>query len=84
MVGGRVPISCYEVYDDDFELIWPTSYDLIGKKFGNSSAIAKAKQPGDIQFLQTTSMSRANKITHVAMVASESNIVHPGVRPNVM
>ncbi len=74
--GGRVPISCNEVYDDDFELIWPASYDLIGKKFGGSSAIAKAKQPGDIQFLNTMSTSRANKITHVTMVASSSKIVH--------
>ena len=74
--GGRVPVSCNEVYDDDFELIWPASYDLIGKEFGGSSVIAKAKQPGDIQFLNTISTSRANKITHVTMVASESKIVH--------
>lgn len=74
--GGRVPISCNEVYDDDFELIWPTSYDLIGKKFGGSSVITKAKQPGDIQFLNTMSTGRTNKITHVTMVASASKIVH--------
>jgi hypothetical protein len=74
--GGRVPVSCNEVYDDDFELIWPASYDLIGKKFGGSSVIAKANQPGDIQFLNTMSTNRANKITHVTMVASESKIVH--------
>ena len=74
--GGRVPISCNEVYDDDFELLWPSSYDLIGMKLGGSSVIAKAKQPGDIQFLNTMSTSRANKITHVTMVASASKIVH--------
>lgn len=74
--GGRVPVSCNEVYDDDFELIWPASYDLIGKKFGGSSVIAKAKLPGDIQFLNTMSTGRANKITHVTMVASASKIVH--------
>ncbi len=74
--GDRVPISCNEVYDDDFELIWPASYGLIGKKFGGSSVIAKAKQPGDIQFLNTMSTNRANKITHVTMVASASKIVH--------
>lgn len=74
--GGRVPISCNEVYDDDFELIWPASYDLIGKKFGGSSIIAKANQPGDIQFPNTMKTSRANKITHVTMVASASKIVH--------
>ena len=74
--GGRVPISCNEVYDDDFELIWPASYDLIGRKLGGSSVIVQAKQPGDIQFLNTMSTGRANKIIHVTMVASASKIVH--------
>ena len=74
--GGKVPISCNEVYDDDFELLWPSSYELIGKKLGGSSVIAKAKQPGDIQFLNTMSTKRANKITHVAMIASDWKIVH--------
>ena len=44
-------------------------------EFGGSSVIAKAKQPGDIQFLNTLS-SRPNKINHVMMVASASKIVH--------
>ena len=75
--GGRVPLSCNEVYDDDFELLWPESYATIGKKFGGSSVTAKAKQPGDLQFLCTEKNSgRVNKITHVTMVASESKIVH--------
>jgi uncharacterized protein YgiM (DUF1202 family) len=74
--GGRVPLSCNEVYDDDFELLWPASYAEIGKQFGGSSVIAKANRPGDLQFLNTMKTSRANKITHVAMVASASKIVH--------
>ncbi len=74
--GGKVPLSCNEVYDDDFELIWPESYAAIGKKFGGSSVIAKANQPGDLQFLNTMKTSRVNKITHVTMVASASKIVH--------
>lgn len=75
--GGRVPLSCNEVYDDDFELLWPESYTVTGKKFGGSSVIAKATQPGDLQFLCTEKNSgRANKITHVAMVVSASKIVH--------
>jgi len=74
--GGKVPISCNEVYDDDFELIWPGSYAIIGKKFGGSSVIAKARKPGDLQFLNTMKTSRANRITHVTMVASASKIVH--------
>ncbi len=74
--GGRVPLSCNEVYDDDFELLWPESYAAIGKKFGGLSVIAKARQPGDLQFLNTMSTGRVNKITHVTMVASASKIVH--------
>ena len=74
--GGRVPLSCSEVYDDDFELIWPATYAEIGKKLGGSSVIAKANQPGDLQFLNTMKTSRVNKITHVTMVASASKIVH--------
>ena len=74
--GGRVPLSCNEVYDDDFELLWPATFAEIGKKFGGSSVIAKANQPGDLQFLNTMKTSRANKITHVTMVASASKIVH--------
>ncbi len=76
MYGGRVPLSCNEVYDDDFELLWPATYAEIGKKLGGSSVIAKANQPGDLQFLNTMKTSRANKITHVTMVASASKIVH--------
>ena len=74
--GGRVPLSCNEVYDDDFELIWPATYAEIGKKLGGSSAIAKANQPGDLQFLNTMKTSRVNKITHVTMVATAAKIVH--------
>ncbi len=74
--GGRVPTSNNEVYDDDFELLWPATYAEIGKKLGGSSVIAKANQPGDLQFLNTMKTSRPNKITHVTMVASASKIVH--------
>jgi hypothetical protein len=27
--GGRVPLSCYEVYDDDFELLWRPTPPLV-------------------------------------------------------
>jgi hypothetical protein len=74
--GGKVPTSTNEVYDDDFELIWPGAYDQIGKTLGGASVIGKAKQPGDLHFYNTLSTARANKITHVAMVASASRIVH--------
>ena len=75
--GGSVPISCNEVADSDFALIWPDSYTAIGKKFGGKDVIAMATQPGDIQFVCTdSSTTRSNKITHVAMVADKDHIVH--------
>ena len=74
--GGKVPLSCNEVYDDDFELLWPATYAEIGRKLDGSSAIAKANQPGDLQFLNTMKTSRVNKITHVTMVATAAKIVH--------
>lgn len=75
--GGAVPRSNQEVYDDDFELLWPENYSAIGKKMGGSSAINLGRQEGDLQFLCTDSNTdRSNRITHVAMVASSSQIVH--------
>ena len=75
--GGSVPRSNQEVYDDDFELLWPKEYSEIGKKFGGADVLERANQPGDLQFLCTDSgTSRLNRITHVAMVADAKNIVH--------
>ena len=75
--GGSVPTSMYEVYDDEFELLWPESYAGIGKSFGGNSVINLAKHEGDLQFACTDSdTNRSNRITHVTMVASSSRIVH--------
>lgn len=75
--GGSVPRSNQEVYDDDFELLWPEKYSEIGRKFGGADVLERANQPGDLQFLCTDSgTSRLNRITHVAMVANAKNIVH--------
>lgn len=75
--GGSVPISMYEVYDDDFELVWPENYADIGKKLGGADVIKLATQAGDLQFLCTDSKTtRKNKITHVTMVVNSSRIVH--------
>lgn len=75
--GGSVPISMYEVYDDEFELLWPDSYSKIGKSFGGKNVINLAKREGDLQFACTDSdTTRNNRITHVTMVASDSQIVH--------
>lgn len=76
-VGREIPLSCEEVYSDQFELLWPADYAKIGKTFGGESVIAKAKQPGDLQFLCTNRKTgRANRITHTSMVVSSSTIVH--------
>ena len=76
-VGKAIPLSCEEVYSDQFELLWPADYARIGKTLGGADVIAKAKQPGDLQFLCTNRRTgRANRITHVAMVASPTTIVH--------
>ena len=75
--GDSVPISIYEVYDDDFELLWPENYADIGKKLGGKEQIALARQAGDLQFLCTDKETkRTNRITHVAMVAGAEEIVH--------
>ncbi len=75
--GGPIPRSNQEVYDDDFELLWPDNYEDIGKMFGGKKEIALGNRSGDLQFLCTDSgTKRANRITHVAMVISPLQIVH--------
>lgn len=76
-VGNEIPTSTQEVYSDYFELLWPADYNKIGKTFGGTGVINKAKQPGDLQFICTNKKtSRANKITHVTMVVDNQQIVH--------
>ena len=74
--GAPIPTSNREVYDDCFELLWPENYADIGKEFGGKEVIALGNKPGDLQFLKTSSTSRANKITHIAMVVDKDTIVH--------
>lgn len=75
--NGVLPNSSQEVYSDNFLLLWPEDYDDIGKKMGGPTAINKARQAGDLQFLCTdSSTSRNNKITHVTIVADRDTIVH--------
>lgn len=76
-VGNEIPTSTQEVYSDYFELLWPADYNKIGKTFGGTGVINKAKQAGDLQFICTNpKTSRANKITHVTMVVDSQQIVH--------
>ena len=76
-VGNEIPTSTQEVYSDYFELLWPADYSKIGKTFGGTAVINRGKHPGDLQFICTnTKTSRANKITHVAIVVDSQQIVH--------
>jgi hypothetical protein len=77
MWGGPVPTSMNEVYDDEFELLWPDRYDQIGQSLGGAGEIKLGAEPGDLQFLCTDkATTRHNKITHVTMVADKKTIVH--------
>lgn len=77
LVGSEVPNSTQEVYSDQFLLLWPEDYDDIGKTLGGKDVLKRAAQPGDLQFLCTDAdTTRANRITHVAMVAGKEEIVH--------
>ena len=75
--SGKYPASNQEVYADCFALLWPETYAQIGKVLGGAEVLAQARQAGDLQFLCTDkSTSRANRITHVTMVADGEQIVH--------
>lgn len=77
LVGGGIPTSTQEVYSDQFELLWPESYEKIGKAMGGASVLRQANQPGDLQFLCTNPRTdRKNRITHVTIVADGETIVH--------
>ena len=76
-VGNELPTSTQLIYCDQFELLWPADYSKIGKTFGSASILNKARQPGDLQYVCTDKKtSRANKITHVAMVIDSKQIIH--------
>ena len=76
-LGTGVPLSYQEVYDDEFQLLWPETYGEIGKTLGGGEVLKRANAPGDLQFLCTdASTTRNNRITHVAMAVDERRIVH--------
>lgn len=78
--GKPVPRSLEEVYEDGFELIWPTDYSKIGKSLPTSSVTRKGigLRRGDLVYAATKGKSsgRANKIEHVMMMTSGTRIVH--------
>ena len=78
--GIKSMTSMYEVYAQGFDLVFPASYDLIGKD-GRWAPKGFYKtfdwQPGDIIFYcRDKKTPRANKITHVACCYDEKRIIH--------
>lgn len=76
--GGAVTTSDTEVYAKGFTLLWPDSYGAVGQKLPSPSGLLSTVgvKPGDIVFYNTISTSRANKITHVAIVNDQGGITH--------
>lgn len=74
--GVERSTSTYEVYADGFDLIFPTSRDIIGKTFAPKGFYKSFDfQKGDLIFYSFGTTLRSNKITHVAMVYDESHII---------
>ncbi len=70
-----------EVNDTEFDLLWPLSgHKQIGKAFTSVATLKKQgylPAPGDLLYFNTNAnTSRANQITHVALVESANSIVH--------
>lgn len=68
-----------EVNDPGFDLLFPGKSADIGKKFykwADIKAAGVTPQPGDLVFYNQKATTRKNKITHVAMVRDEKQIVH--------
>jgi len=77
--GKELLTSCYEVYAEGYELIYPSKESDIGKKLPSASNLCTTygAQPGDLVFFNfDSSTSRANKITHIATVLDESHYIH--------
>lgn len=78
--GIKGMTSMYEVYAQGFDLMFPASYDLIGKD-GHWAPKGFYKtfdwQPGDIIFYcRDNGSKRSNKITHVACCYDKTHIIH--------
>lgn len=71
--------STYEVNDKGFNQLYPMKGVTLGKRLGNINEIIKnGYQPraGDLIFYATVATTRANKITHVAIVENNACIIH--------
>lgn len=78
MDGVERMTSMYEVYADGFELMYPSSYAVIGRELAPESFYRDfAWQAGDLIFYNfDKETARSNRITHVAMCYDENHIIH--------
>ncbi len=77
--GKQLLTSCYEVYAEDYDLVYPARKDLIGKSLPSASNLITTigVQPGDLVFFNFSSTTnRANKITHIACVLDSEHYIH--------
>lgn len=77
LIGKKVSsmTSCYEVYADGYELVYPESYSAIGKNKAQKGYY-KYLKADDIVFFNLKATTRANKITHVAVVDNGMYYIH--------
>lgn len=71
--------STYEVYAEEFRLLWPARYEDIGKKYAPKNILQQLGVSGGehVFYCTDSSTTRANKITHVSTVrAGGKQIVH--------
>ena len=77
--GAELRTSCYQVNAAGFSLIYPAARNKIGRNLPSPKGLLSeyGAEPGDIVFMNFDSnTSRANKITHVAMIYDKVQIVH--------
>lgn len=71
--GVQVDVSNLQVYAKGFRLLYPSSYQAIGRRvLVEYSQLA----PGDLVFYTFGDTDRANRITHVAMVLDKNRVIH--------
>ena len=77
--GAELRTSCYEVNAAGFDLIYPEARNRIGKNLPSPKGLLSSygAEQGDIVFMNfDSSTSRANKITHVAMIYNTAQLIH--------
>lgn len=77
--GNELRTSCYQVNAIGFDLIYPSSRALIGKKLPSQKGLFSAvAQPGDMVFWNfDKDTDRKNKITHVGSIYQDGvRIIH--------